>query len=114
MEMSAEQSPKKRRDTENLVVVAPFAMAIIGTFVTLVANSATALKLSLLLALWAAIAGIIYMHRARQERDRAARVAAERGAQARYARVVAVAAGAVGLSTTTWRRGFSTWWSQGR
>lgn len=80
MEMSAEQSPKKRRDTENLVVVAPFAMAIIGTFVTLVANSATALKLSLLLALWAAIAGIIFMHRARQERDRAARVAAERGA----------------------------------
>lgn len=47
-------------------------------------------------------------------RPDAPRVAAERGAQARYARVVAVAAGAVGLSTTTWRRGFSTWWSQGR
>ena len=78
--MSAEQSPKKRRDTENMVVVAPFAMAVIGTFVTLVANSATALKLSLLFALWSAIAGIIFMHRARQERDRAARVAAERGA----------------------------------
>lgn len=60
-------------DRGNLWVIVPFALAIVGTVVMLFTNSANALKISLILALWAAAAGLIVIFRMRRDRDEATR-----------------------------------------
>lgn len=66
--MSAENT---WRDSGNLWVVVPFVLAVVGTVIMLFTNSANVLKVSLILALWAAVAGIILISRARRDRDEA-------------------------------------------
>ena len=64
------------KDRGNIWVIVPFVFAVIGTVVMLFTNSASALKISLIFALWAGAAGIIVVDRARRDRD-AARTAAD-------------------------------------
>ncbi|SDR69536.1 DUF6779 domain-containing protein [Corynebacterium timonense] len=66
--MSGENS---LRDSGNLWVVVPFVLAVVGTVIMLFTNSANVLKVSLILALWAAAAGIIVIAKARRDRDEA-------------------------------------------
>ena len=68
--MNAENT---KRDNATLWIVVPFALAIVGTVVMLFTNSANVLKVSLILALWAAVAGIILVTRLRRDRDQAQR-----------------------------------------
>lgn len=68
--MNAENT---KRDNATLWIVVPFALAIVGTVVMLFTNSANVLKVSLILALWAAVAGIILVTRLRRDRDLAQR-----------------------------------------
>lgn len=68
--MTAESSS---RDNGNIWVIVPFALAIVGTVVMLFTNSANALKISLILALWAAAAGLIIIFKTRRDRDEATR-----------------------------------------
>ena len=49
------------RNSGNFWVIAPFVLAVIGTVVMLFTNSANALKISLIFALWAAAAGILVL-----------------------------------------------------
>ena len=70
MTMNAENT---KRDNATLWIVVPFALAIVGTVVMLFTNSANVLKVSLILALWAAVAGIILVTRLRRDRDQAQR-----------------------------------------
>ncbi|WP_288832569.1 DUF6779 domain-containing protein [uncultured Corynebacterium sp.] len=72
--MSAE-NPKS--DSGNIWIVLPFALAVLGTVVMLFTNSANMLKASLILALWAAAAGIILTSRLRRDRDEAQRALAD-------------------------------------
>ena len=66
--MSA-QNPS--RDTANLWVYVPFVAAVIGTVVMLFTNSANALKVALIFALWAGAAGILLNSKVRRDRDAA-------------------------------------------
>ena len=59
-------------DRTNLWVIVPFAVAVIGTVVMLFTNSANALKVALIFALWAGAAGILVSAKARRDRDAAA------------------------------------------
>lgn len=68
--MNAENT---KRDNATLWIVVPFALAIVGTVVMLFTNSANVLKVSLILALWAAVAGIILVTRLRRDRDQVQR-----------------------------------------
>ncbi|WP_342318414.1 DUF6779 domain-containing protein [Corynebacterium mayonis] len=68
---------KPSRDNGSLWLVSPFALAVLGTIVMLFTNSANMLKLSLILALWAAAAGIILTSRLRRDRDEAQRALAD-------------------------------------
>ena len=61
------------RDSANLWVIIPFVVAVIGTVVMLFTNSANALKVALIFALWAGAAGLILNFRNRRERDDATR-----------------------------------------
>lgn len=63
-------------DRTNLWVIVPFAVAVIGTVVMLFTNSANALKVALIFALWAGAAGILVSAKARRDRDAAAHEAA--------------------------------------
>lgn len=63
-------------DRANLWVIVPFAVAVIGTVVMLFTNSANALKVALIFALWAGAAGILVSAKARRDRDAAANEAA--------------------------------------
>lgn len=63
-------------DRTNLWVIVPFAVAVIGTVVMLFTNSANALKIALIFALWAGAAGILVSAKARRDRDAAAHEAA--------------------------------------
>lgn len=63
-------------DRANLWVIVPFAVAVIGTVVMLFTNSANALKVALIFALWAGAAGILVSAKARRDRDAAAHEAA--------------------------------------
>ena len=76
--MTAESSS---RDNGNIWVIVPFALAIVGTVVMLFTNSANALKISLILALWAAAAGLIVIFRMRRDRDEATRALKARESQ---------------------------------
>ena len=71
---STERSPKS--SSGNLWVVVPFVLAVIGTVVMLFTNSANALKIALIFALWAAVAGIMVIDRTRRDRDAALATAA--------------------------------------
>ncbi|WKD58157.1 hypothetical protein CAPI_08150 [Corynebacterium capitovis DSM 44611] len=73
--MSAENPS---RDNANVWIVVPFVLALAGTVVMLFTNSANVLKVSLVLALWAAAAGIIMTARLRRDRDSAERELASR------------------------------------
>lgn len=76
--MSAENSS---RDRSSIWVILPFVVAVIGTVVMLFTNSANALKVALIFALWAGAAGLIVNARVRREREAAdekARLAEER------------------------------------
>lgn len=100
--MTAESSS---RDNGNIWVIVPFALAIVGTVVMLFTNSANALKISLILALWAAAAGLIIIFKTRRDRDEATRALAASEAQHKEelarleARPVPEAAGAAGAVT---------------
>ncbi|MCG7254759.1 hypothetical protein MHK13_08430 [Corynebacterium hadale] len=90
-------------DRGNLWVIVPFALAIVGTVVMLFTNSANALKISLILALWAAAAGLIVIFRMRHDRDEATRALKQSEANhkeelARLERQPAAAAGGAGAS----------------
>lgn len=60
-------------DSATLWVIVPFVVAVIGTVVMLFTNSANALKIALIFALWAGAAGLILNFRSRRERDDATR-----------------------------------------
>lgn len=100
--MTAESSS---RDNGNIWVIVPFALAIVGTVVMLFTNSANALKISLILALWAAAAGLIIIFKTRRDRDEATRALAASEAQHKEelarleARPAPEAAGAAGAVT---------------
>lgn len=100
--MTAESSS---RDNGNIWVIVPFALAIVGTVVMLFTNSANALKVSLILALWAAAAGLIIIFKTRRDRDEATRALAASEAQHKEelarleARPAPEAAGAAGAVT---------------
>lgn len=66
------------KDRGNIWVIVPFVIAVVGTVVMLFTNSANALKVSLIFALWAGAAGIIVVDRARRDRDVARAAADER------------------------------------
>lgn len=70
----------------NVWVVAPFVLAVIGTVVMLFTNSANALKIALIFALWAAVAGIMVVDRTRRDRDRALADVSKREAELADAR----------------------------
>lgn len=70
--------PSRDSATATLWIVVPFALAVVGTVVMLFTNSANALKVSLVLALWAGAAGIILAARLRRDRDAAEREFAAR------------------------------------
>lgn len=79
--MSAENTS---RDRASLWVILPFVVAVIGTVVMLFTNSANALKVALIFALWAGAAGLIVNARVRREREAAAeqaRIAEQRAAE---------------------------------
>lgn len=67
-----DQTPATRSSNGNLWVIVPFVLAVIGTVVMLFTNSASALKVALIFALWAGAAGIMVIERTRRDRDRAA------------------------------------------
>lgn len=81
---STERSSKS--SSGNLWVVVPFVLAVIGTVVMLFTNSANALKIALIFALWAAVAGIMVIDRTRRDRDAALATAATREAELAQAR----------------------------
>ncbi|WP_311356681.1 DUF6779 domain-containing protein [Corynebacterium riegelii] len=81
---STERSPKS--SSGNLWVVVPFVLAVVGTVVMLFTNSANALKIALIFALWAAVAGIMVIDRTRRDRDAALATAATREAELAQAR----------------------------
>ena len=81
---STERSPKS--SSGNFWVVVPFVLAVIGTVVMLFTNSANALKIALIFALWAAVAGIMVIDRTRRDRDAALATAATREAELAQAR----------------------------
>lgn len=60
-------------DSATLWVIVPFVVAVVGTVVMLFTNSANALKIALIFALWAGAAGLILNFRSRRERDDATR-----------------------------------------
>lgn len=64
-------------DRASLWVIVPFAAAVIGTVVMLFTNSANALKVALIFALWAGAAGILINSKVRRDRDAATTEAAE-------------------------------------
>lgn len=68
------------RNSGNFWVIAPFVLAVIGTVVMLFTNSANALKVALIFALWAAASGILVIDRVRRDRDRAVATLSEREA----------------------------------
>ena len=63
-----DQTPATRSSNGNLWVIVPFVLAVIGTVVMLFTNSANALKVALIFALWAAAAGIMVIDRTRRDR----------------------------------------------
>ena len=63
---------------KNTWVIVPFVAALAGTVVMLFTNSANILKLSLILALWAAVAGLIVIYRLRRDNEEATRLQEER------------------------------------
>lgn len=63
-------------DRASLWVIVPFVVAVIGTVVMLFTNSANALKVALIFALWAGAAGILINSKARRDRDAATSEAA--------------------------------------
>lgn len=67
-----DQTPATRSSNGNLWVIVPFVLAVIGTVVMLFTNSANALKVALIFALWAGAAGIMVIEHTRRDRDRAA------------------------------------------
>ena len=79
MGMSAQNASP---DRTSLWVIVPFAVAVIGTVVMLFTNSANALKVALIFALWAGAAGILVSAKARRDRDTVASEAA--AAEARH------------------------------
>lgn len=58
-------------DRASLWVIVPFVVAVIGTVVMLFTNSANALKVALIFALWAGAAGILLNSKVRRDRDAA-------------------------------------------
>lgn len=73
MGMSAQNASP---DRASLWVIVPFVVAVIGTVVMLFTNSANALKVALIFALWAGAAGILVNAKVRRDRDAAASEAA--------------------------------------
>lgn len=71
--MNAEKPTSETRDNFALWIVVPFLLAIVGTVVMLFTNSANVLKISLVLALWAAAAGVLVATRLRRDRENAER-----------------------------------------
>lgn len=63
-------------DRASLWVIVPFVVAVIGTVVMLFTNSANALKIALIFALWAGAAGILINSKVRRDRDAATTEAA--------------------------------------
>ena len=63
-------------DRASLWVIVPFVVAVIGTVVMLFTNSANALKIALIFALWAGAAGILINSKVRRDRDAATSEAA--------------------------------------
>ena len=63
-------------DRASLWVIVPFVVAVIGTVVMLFTNSANALKIVLIFALWAGAAGILINSKVRRDRDAATSEAA--------------------------------------
>jgi len=63
-------------DSATLWVIVPFVVAVIGTVVMLFTNSANALKIALIFALWAGAAGILINSKVRRDRDAATSEAA--------------------------------------
>ena len=63
-------------DRASLWVIVPFVVAVIGTVVMLFTNSANALKVALIFALWAGAAGILINSKVRRDRDAATSEAA--------------------------------------
>ena len=63
-------------DRASLWVIVPFVVAVIGTVVMLFTNSANALKIALIFALWAGAAGILINSKVRRDRDTATSEAA--------------------------------------
>ncbi|OHR24146.1 DUF6779 domain-containing protein [Corynebacterium sp. HMSC034A01] len=63
-------------DRASLWVIVPFVVAVIGTVVMLFTNSANALKVALIFALWAGAAGILINSKVRRDRDAATAEAA--------------------------------------
>ena len=59
MGMSAKNTSS---DSATLWVIVPFVVAVIGTVVMLFTNSANALKIALIFALWAGAAAVSYTH----------------------------------------------------
>lgn len=74
--MDAPKPPSETHDSRDgsaLWILIPFALAVVFTVVMLFTNSANMLKVSLVLALWAAVAGMILVARLRRERENAER-----------------------------------------
>ena len=74
--MDAPKPPSETHDSRDgsaLWIIIPFALAVVFTVAMLFTNSANMLKVSLVLALWAAVAGIILVARLRRERENAER-----------------------------------------
>lgn len=78
--MSAENNS---RDRASMWVILPFVVAVVGTVVMLFTNSANALKIALIFALWAGAAGLIVNARVRREREAAAKEVAAAEERAR-------------------------------
>lgn len=76
--MTEQRSGASSKDRGYIWVIIPFVLAVIGTVVMLFTNSANALKVALIFALWAGAAGIIVVDRARRDRDVARATAEER------------------------------------
>ena len=67
-------------DRASLWVIVPFVVAVIGTVVMLFTNSANALKIALIFALWAGAAGVIVSRdrtRAQEEAERSEQLLAD-------------------------------------
>lgn len=67
-------------------VLVPFVVAVVGTVVMLFTNSANALKVALIAAMWAAAAGLMLIDKLRRDRDVAVQRAADREAELTHAR----------------------------